>query len=207
MLKIAGIEYILKHGEDDLPASDTCFSVSDAALYLACTLTSNNWPDFLIAAKTDQKKLFGRVGLVASSHALHDAYDKIFPDSLTARKIWRTVQMGKLVRQQIQARAKAETDPGNLGTDRLPAKEILRHGVWLLLHLTFMRCPLQNGGGLQLDADEIGQLSRAVDHLAQCLIQVMQAQGWGKQAKSVFENKADCQVIKTRLMVELNRRK
>ena len=207
LLKMAGIDYILKHGEDDLPASDTCFSISDAAPFLACTITANHWADFLIAAKSDQKKLFGRTGLVASTHALHNAYEKLFPDSLTARKIWRTVQIGRLVRQQMLGRSKTEADPGNLGAEYLQSKEILRHGMWLVLHVVFIRWPLQNGSGLQLSAAEMSELSIAVDQLAQSLVQVVQAQVWGKQAESVFKNRSDCQNIKDRLIVALGQRK
>ena len=103
-LKMAGIEYLIKHGDDESPASATSFSVREAAPILACTMTANDWQEFVVAAKTDKKKLFGRKGLVAATDPLRASYSRLFPDSLTARQIWRAVQVGRIV-QTVKQRA------------------------------------------------------------------------------------------------------
>ena len=200
VLKLAGVDYVLKHGEDDPPHSATCFSVSEAAPILACTLSSNNWMDFVIAAKADQKKLFGRQDLVAASHPLHNAYDKIFTASLTCKQLWRAVQIGRLVLNLLRERAKSETDASTRTAEQLPTRDILKHSTWLLLHVLFVRLNLQHGADFTLNEAEKTRISQECDRLAQCVVQVVQAQNWQKQAKSVFENKTDCKNIKNGVM-------
>ena len=202
-LKMAGIEYLIKHGEGELPASATSFSVREAAPILACTVTADDWQEFVVAAKTDKKKLFGREGLVAATDPLRASYSRLFPDSLTARQMWRAVQIGRIVQIRIRDRASAEADPANLPAEALRASEILRHGGWLLLHVLFIRTQLQRGQTLALTQDELDRLSRDIDQAAQRLVEVTQDTQWNKQARSVFENRTDCRAVKSRLMAAL----
>lgn len=202
-LKMAGIEYVIKHGEDESPPSATTFSVREAAPILACSMTADDWQEFVVAAKTDRKRLFGREGLVAATDPLRGSYSRLFPDSLTARQMWRAVQVGRLVQTKIRDRASAEPDPANLPADSLRAGEILRHGAWLLLHVLFIRTQLQRGPTLTLTQDDLERLSREIDRVAQHLVEVTQAVRWNKQARSVFENRADCRTVKSRLMAAL----
>lgn len=205
-LQVAGIVYLVKHGDDEPLPSELCFSVREAAPALACTITTNDWQEFVVAAKTDKKKLFGRAGLVTASDPLGAAYARLFPDSLTARQIWRTVQVARIVQTKIRARASAEADPMGLAPGTLPAREILKHGSWLLLHVLFIRTPLQNGSSLALTQAELDDLSREIDQVAQCLVEIAQAMQWNKQARSVFENRTDCRTVKARLMAALAQR-
>lgn len=202
-LKMAGVEYQIKEGDDDEPASENCFSIREAAPILACTVTAADWQEFIVAAKTDKKRLFGREGLVSSTDSLRDSYSRLFPDSLTARQIWRAVQIGRTVQTKIKDRASAEADPANLPVGTLPAREILKNSGWLILHVIFIRTQLQNGRSLVLTTDELSLLSREVDRIALRIVEVTQATQWNKQARSVFENRADCRNVKQRLMAAL----
>jgi len=47
--------YLYKRGDDDPPRSETVFDVREAASALACTRTTSDWPDYVIAAKSDKK--------------------------------------------------------------------------------------------------------------------------------------------------------
>lgn len=202
-LRMAGIEYIVKPGEDDPPPSPTTFSARELAPYLACTVTTGDWQDYLVAAKSEKKKLFGREGLVPATDPLRKSYERLFADSLTARQMWRIAQIGRAVVGKVRDRASAEADPRDLPLGVLPAKEILSHGAWMILHVVFIRLPLHNGAELNLNADELIALSREIDLLADRLVIVVQAVQWNKQARSVFENKADCRAVKGRLMAAL----
>lgn len=202
-LHMAGIDYLLRQGEDDPPLSSSCFSARELAPFLACTITTADWHDFVVAAKKDKKKLFGREGLVAIQDPLRQAYDRIFADSLTARQMWRVVQIGRSVLTNIRDRSNAESDPFGLAEGTLPAKEILKHSGWLVLHVIFIRLRLQNGSTLRLTNDELTTISQEVDLIAQCLVSTMQTTQWNKQARSVFESKADCRTVKGRLMAAL----
>ncbi|MGV3467944.1 AIPR family protein [Limnobacter sp.] len=203
-LRMAGIAYLVKQGEDDPPLSDTCFSAREIAPYLACAITTNDWPDYVVAAKTDKKKLFGREGFVSSKDPMRQAYSTLFADSLTARRMWRIVQVGRVVLNAVKGRS-AEPDPANQLPGTLPAREILTNAGWLILHVVFIRQKaVTDGAGLVLTDAEKQTLSREVDLLAEKLVVVVQAnQNWGKQARALFENKADCRTVKASLMAAL----
>ncbi|CAJ4010801.1 abortive infection phage resistance protein [Burkholderia pseudomallei] len=202
-LRMAGITYLVKQGEDDPPPSPTCFSARELAPLLACTVTTNDWQDYVVAAKADRKKLFGRQGLVSATDPLCQSYERLFVDSLTARQMWRIVQIGRVVIEQVRARASAESDPAGLPAGTLPAREILSHGVWLVLHVIFIRRPLQSGPTLALTEDERTAISLEVDVVSERLVSVVQSIQWNKLARSVFENKTDCRTVKGRLMAAL----
>ena len=202
-LQMANIEYLVKEGEDDPPQSPTCFSARELVPFLACTVTTEDWHDFVVAAKNNQKKLFGRKGLVAPTDPLRQSYERLFVDSLTARQMWRVVQIGRFVLDKVRGRANSESDPVNLAEGTLPAKEILKHGGWLILHVIFIRLQLQNGLAFALTADEQTTLSRDVDLVAQHLVSIVQSIQWNKQARSMFVNKTDCRNVKGHLMAAL----
>lgn len=202
-LRMAGIEYIVKHGQDDAPPSPTSFSARELAPYLACTVTTNDWQDYLVAAKSDKKRLFGREGLVPATDPLRQSYERLFADSLTAKQMWRIAQIGRAVIGKVRDRASAEGDPQGLPPGTLPAREVLAHGAWMVLYVIFIRLPLHNGAELSLSADELTALSREIDLVADRLVTVVQAVQWNKQARSVFENKTDCRSVKGRLMAAL----
>lgn len=203
-LQMAGVTYLVKQGEDDPPLSPTCFSARELAPFLACTVTTNDWQDYVTAAKADKKKLFGREGLVSAKDPLRQSYERLFADSLTARQMWRIVQIGRGVLEKIRARAAAEGDPAGLPAGTLPAREILNHGAWLVLHVVFIRLQLlQNGPTLAMTQDELTAISREVDLICERLVRSVQSLQWNKQARSVFENKTDCRTVKGRLMAAL----
>jgi AIPR protein len=202
-LALAGIEYIVKYGQDDPVHSATSFSARELARYLACTVTTNDWQDYVVAAKTDKKKLFGRNGLVPSTDPLCHSYERLFTDSLTAKQMWRIAQIGRTVVSKVRDRASAEADPSGLTRGTLPAREILSQGVWMILHVVFLRLQLQNASGLNITADEMTALSREIDLVADRMVNTVQTSHWNKQARSVFENKTDCRTVKGQLMAAL----
>jgi hypothetical protein len=202
-LKLSGIDYLIKRGESDPPLSDSCFDVKELATFLACSKTNPDWPDFVIAAKSDRKRLFGRRGLVSENDPLHQAYDQIFTDSLTAKYAWRVIQIGRFVDRTIRDRARAEMAVPHGAQGLLPAGEILKHGIWLIMHVIFIKCPLQLGAELRLTEQDNINLSRQIDFVAQGLVEYVQSREWGKQPRSVFENKTDCRTIKSGLMAAL----
>lgn len=203
-LRMAGVTYLVRQGEDDPPPSDTCFSVRELAPFLACVVTTNDWPHYVVAAKADKKKLFGREGFVSAQDPLLQAYDTLFTDSLTARRMWRVTQVGRAVIETVKARSVSEPDPVGQSSGVLPAKTILANAGWLILHVVFIRQRnMLDGAELKLTAVERQTLSLDVDLVTEKLVNVVQAQQWGKLARAVFENKTDCQTVKGHLMAAL----
>lgn len=205
-LRMAGITYLVKQGNDDPQLSATCFSSRELAPFLACAVTTIDWPHYVVAAKTDKKKLFGHEGFVSTQDPLRHAYNCLFADSLTARRMWRVAQIGRAVIDTVKARSNAEPDPTVQPSGTLPAKSILANAGWLILHVVFIRQrSLLDGANLHLSDAEKQVISRDVDSVAQQLVTVVQSMQWEKQARAVFENKADCQVVKGLLMAALAR--
>ncbi|MGA4034654.1 AIPR family protein [Ralstonia nicotianae] len=203
-LRMAAITYLVKQGEDDPPPSDTCFSARELAPYLACAITTGDWPEYVVAAKTDKKKLFGREGFVSAKDPLRHAYGTLFADSLTAKRMWRIAQVGRAVINAVKGRS-SEPDPSEQPPGTLPAKEILSNAGWLILHVVFIRQKnLLDGDELNLTNDERQIFSREVDLVADKLVDVVQAnKNWGKQARALFENKTDCRAVKASVMAAL----
>lgn len=196
-LSMARIEYLYKHGDDDPPLSQTVFSVREAAPALACCETANHWPAFVVAAKADCKRLFRRPELAAADGPLGDAYSRLFSDALTARELWRVVQISRQVQQTLKDRANGEPDAN--------AKEIIRQGRWLALHVLFIHTQLRWGHELMLTPDEVNRLSTATDAIANALVDAARGKNWNKHYRSVFENQTDCQTIKNLMMAVLSR--
>jgi hypothetical protein len=193
-LSMTGIEYIFKHGDEDSPLSLTVFSVQEAALALACCQSGRDWADFVVAAKIDRKRLFRKPAFVGDAAPLSDAYSRLFTDSLTARELWRSVQISRFAQKTIKARANGE-----------PAeeKEILQQGIWLALHILSIKTQLQVGESLTLTQQEETRLSIAIDTIANQLVLSTKSQQWGKQIRSVFESKTDCPKVKALMMPTL----
>jgi hypothetical protein len=168
--------------------------VQEAAIALACGQTGGDWVDFVVAAKTDRKRLFRKPAFVGDAAPLSDAYSRLFTDSLTARELWRSVQISRLAQKTIKARANGE-----------PAeeKEILQQGVWLALHILSIKTQLQIGESLTLTPQEELRLSVAIDAIANQLVLSTKSQQWGKQTRSVFESKTDCHTVKRLMMPAL----
>jgi hypothetical protein len=140
---------------------------------------------------------------VAATDPLRQSYERLFADSLTAKQMWRVAQIGRTVVAKVRDRASAEADPRDLLQGTLPAREILSHGVWMILHVVFIRLQLQNAPELNLTPDELTVLSREIDLVADRMVNAVQTIQWNKQARSVFENKTDCRSVKGRLMAAL----
>ncbi|HEZ5614681.1 TPA: AIPR family protein [Neisseria meningitidis] len=199
-LSIAGVTYLIKQGYDDSPDSDTCFNIRELVPLLACTVTSSDWQEYVIAAKSDKTRLFQQVALTSHRKKMKDAYQKLFSDSRTATEIWRIVQLGRIIKQIVKDRASGESIDHNVN---LQAKDILNQGIWLIIHIVFLRTKLQNGNKLFITEDEKQRLSSEIDTISHKLVNVIQSEQWEKTAQAIFENQTDCNTIKNRLMAAL----
>ncbi len=202
-LALAGVEYICKYGESDPAVGPRVFGIRDAATALACSVGGHDWADLVVAANAGRKRLFRRDWTGRASAAHDDNYSRIFNDALTSKELWRVVQVGRLVDETIRARAAAERDPAQMPAGTLRAADVLREGRWLALHIVFIKTGLRRGAELNLSVAERDRVSRAVDAIAQALIVAAQGHVWGKQARALFENRADCMTLKGLIMQAL----
>lgn len=182
-LSIAGVTYLIKQGYDDSPDSDTCFNIRELVPLLACTVTSSDWQEYVIAAKSDKTRLFQQVALTSHRKKMKDAYQKLFSDSRTATEIWRIVQLGRIIKQIVKDRASGESIDHSVN---LQAKDILNQGIWLIIHIVFLRTKLQNGNKLFITEDEKQRLSSEIDTISHKLVNVIQSEQWEKTAQAIF---------------------
>jgi hypothetical protein len=200
-LALVDTVYVCKQGDDDPVHGAQVFNIREAALALACGITGQDWAEFVVAAKADRRRLFKNDFDAAANNV--SAYARVFSDTLTAKELWRSVQVSRLVDEAMRARAASEADPQALEAGTLRAADVLREGRWLALHVLFIKTGLRRGESLYLSAEERARVSAAVDAIAQALVSAAQGQAWGKQARAVFENRADCAALKARVMQTL----
>lgn len=203
-LQQVGVQYICQAGDDAPAPGPSVFHIDEAARALACCRTGADWSADVVSAATEPKRLFRTA---PASDAALDAlspYERVFPDSLQAKALWRAVQVARLVNDGLLARARSEADPADLPPGCLRAADLLREGRWLVLHLVFLKTELHVGEALALTEAEKQRLSSGIDRLAQVLVEQAQAQTWGKQAAAVFANRTDCEALKTAMMRRLS---
>ena len=203
LLQRAGIGYQYKPGDDGPSVGEHAFSAREAAPALACSVGGHDWAHFVVAAKADRKRLFKRPLLGQAHLQADDAYSRVFNDTLTAKELWRAVQVSRLVDGAMRARAASEPDPQGLAAGTLRAADVLREGRWLVLHVLFCKTGLRRGPELALTVAERQRISNTTDTIANQLVAAAQAQAWGKQARAVFENRTDCMALKAALMQAL----
>ena len=69
----------------------------------------------------------------------------------------------------------------------LQAKDILNQGIWLIIHIVFLRTKLQNGNELFITENEKQRLSSEIDTISYKLVNVYNSQKqWEKSAQAIF---------------------
>ena len=204
-LKAANITYIFKHGVDTPKISGNTFSIREVAPALACCITGSDWFEFMVTAKSNPQLFYQDLSTIQNqskktgmSEISKNSYNRIFADSLTAKEMWRTVQISRIVKNTVKARTKSESSPN---------KNILQEGRLLVLHIVLFKTQLRDGSSLNLDNTEIGHLSKAIDIVANEIVTQTLALNFQKQPKSIFRNKIDCQSIKQKMMQALGQQK
>jgi hypothetical protein len=95
-LAASGVAYIYKPSAGDPSAAGRVFTASEAAVALACFCNANaTWQAFMLLATQRPEGLWDQQltleGTPAGSLA-ESVYGKLFPDSLTARRMWRVTR-------------------------------------------------------------------------------------------------------------------
>ncbi|MFT3718575.1 AIPR family protein [Pseudorhodoferax sp.] len=166
-----GVTYIYKPSEADAQATAPMFTVEEAAGFCAARdLRSLEWvlhhPERLWDRHHDVGGQPPQANVPFTS-----AYKSLFHDTLSCRKLWRLVQIGRQVQQTIQqdADAMAEAEP-------LKAEEA-RASSWLVTHLVFVRLhALHDGETLNLTQAEALRISQEVDAVRAALAAVYSAE-------------------------------
>lgn len=161
-LQSEGISYIVKRSAADGQTDPSSFTLQEAAE--ARALMSRAGLKLLVEYPP---RLWDRILDIAGNKASVDrpsAYKTIFPDSLTARQLWRTVQIARFVRQTIEQNAATMTS--------LLDADFGRQSIRLMIHAVLIHCKaLSDGETLAVTAAEQLLLSDALDIARNALIQ------------------------------------
>ena len=202
-LKAAGITYIYKQSASDPHAAEKVFTAQEAANCLACSLSGTANIELLALIRSEPERLWDRKRDLAGSTVAQvgdSLYGKLFPDSLSARCLWRTTQIGRMVRTTIDA---------DLVTQPPEQAAFIQETVELVSHIVFTwKRSLINASTLTLTSAERDQFSRAIDDVRAALATAWTAAHWaGKVPAEVFADPADLQTLKVDVLRALNPRK
>ncbi|WP_457401629.1 AIPR family protein [Variovorax sp. PvP013_2] len=195
-LKAAGITYIYKQSASDPHAAEKVFTAQEAANCLACSLTGTASMQLLSALRSTPERLWDRRRNLAGDAVAQTAdslYGQLFPDELTARKLWRTTQIGRMIRTTINA---------DLATQSLEDAAFTRETIELVSHLVFTRKrTLTDAVTLTLTSAERMEISVAIDEVRSELAKACAEAHWvGKPPAEIFSHPGNLQALKADVM-------
>lgn len=177
-LKASGVTYIYKPSNTDPAPGDSVFTAQDAARYLALALADKSWPQALLAAHDSQVVRLWDARLDFAGQPVSDpaqsAYKRLFPDHLTARRLWRVTQIGRQVQSTLDADAEAMA--AHAPEEAAKARALTD----LALHLVMLRpaVPL-DAVTLRLTPAERTALSAELDRVRRALWAAFDSEDWG----------------------------
>lgn len=199
-LKASGVTYIYKPSAQDPHAAERIFTAQEAANYLACaSRDGKNWAQLLSLVMSGSTLLWEQkrnlqaeaVGSVEES-----VYGRLFVGSLTARRLWRTTQLGRMVRELVEADAEV-----------LPPEEgaLQKAAVFLIVHLVFSRLhSLCDGVTVMLTGAERDTISREAEKVREALSQAYAQEDWGgAEPAMVFADLSNLRRLKGQVMAAL----
>lgn len=203
-LRASGVTYIYKQSASDPHATDRVFTAQEAANHLAAAYADRNtWAQSLLLINTapsrmwDQRTSFS--GAAATDPA-ESVYRRLFPDSLSARRLWRTTQIGRMVNQTIGN--DASTLPPPDAALALASSNLVTHIVFRRQH------ELMDGITLMLTSAELQRISTEIESVRVALVKAygMRSDEWaGAEPSVVFNDAGNLQVLKADVMRALNK--
>lgn len=199
-LKAAGITYIYKQSASDPHAAEKVFTAQEAANCLACSLTGAASMQLLCILRSAPERLWDRKrNLVgdAVGQMTESVYGQLFPDELTARRLWRTTQIGRMVRTTINA---------DLASQSPEDAAFTRETIEIVSHLVFtQKRSLIDAVTLTLTSTERLEISRMIDEVRSALTKACSDAQWvGKSPTEMFSDPGNLQILKTDVMRALN---
>lgn len=201
-LKASGVAYIYKQSASDPHAGTRVFTAQEAANYLAASnRDKNTWAEGLVIARTEPSRLWDRSGDFAGVTVLDagdSIYGKLFPSSLTARRLWRTTQIGRMVREIIEADAPEQ--PLNIAV-------VTKETVFLVAHIVLIRLNALNDAiTLMLTTTERQAVSKEIDAVRLALDKAYSDNDWGgAEPAAVFSDQASLGALKGGILRALSK--
>lgn len=194
-LQSEGITYVVKRSAVDGPADDNTFTLTDAAE--ARALSGGAGFRTLVEHPA---RLWDRSLHMIGNQLMPErpsAYKALFPDALTARQLWRTVQIARFVRRTI------EQDAGSMTSEQ--DADLAKNSIRLLAHVMLIHCrALCDGESLSLHSTELTTLSAGLDKARAALVEAYpQIEIAQRSPSEVFVDMTTMDALKARVMQAL----
>ncbi len=196
-LQASGVTYIYKPSAQDPHAAERVFTAQEAANYLACASKDGKaWADGLklvmggSAALWDQKKNYFGADVTQVEDSV---YGRLFLSSMTARRLWRTTQIGRLVRDAVDA---------DIQTLPPPEAALEKASLYLIVHLVFSRLQrLCDGITLMLTSAERGEISTEIEQVRIKFAEAYGSEDWGDaEPSTVLTDLSNLKSLKSSVM-------
>jgi len=203
-----GVGYHYKTDED-APANDASnFDMEEALTACAC-LQGTADCDLVTRVAANRDSLRSLEMVFPAGDVLRSRHERIFPPSLSARSVWRAVQVQRIALDAMRGAAGAATGA---------TKSFYINARWVVLAGLFNRLKPQNGEALALTAKEQADISVATTEYAEKLLALTVSKGFAsyeqqpggiqvlrssRDFQSVFKTQSDCQTLFGALKAEI----
>lgn len=204
-LAAAGFQYFYRPSEEARIPAASSITVEEAALAVACLsfppISSDevdemwrvrrqraiNAVDFTVAAKKEVSRLWDQSGSL---------YPQLFPDAVTGIRVCRLVRIFRMVNSILAASEQAETTYAR--------RMFFRHGRYFITAFVAHRCAnVINRPGHDLTPDEVTELSRATNELAEAIYAASVDRQGEKGYLAIFRNLGDAQSLADKVLQRL----
>ena len=199
-LQASGVMYIYKPSAQDPHAAERVFTAQEAANYLACaSRDGKTWAGAILLVATSSSALWNQkrnfAGAVVTD-VENSVYGRLFLSSMTARRLWRTTQIGRMVREVV------ESDVQTLSPEKAA---IQKATFFLTVHLVFARQQqLCDGLTLMLTAAERETVSKEIEKVRLKLSEIYAGEDWGGlEPAAVLADEANLKYLKGQVMAAL----
>ena len=197
-LRPHNVHYYYKIDEDTPDNDEHNFSIEEALTACACLKNTDDC-DIVTRVASNRDSLRSLELVFPAEELLRSRHERVFPPNLSARSVWRAVQVQRIVLQVMQDASRASTGA---------SRSFFSNARWIVLAALFNRMKPDEGEALALSANEKTEIASAVTDYAEKLLAISVAKGFasyeiapgGVQAlrsprdfQSIFKNQGDCQ--------------
>jgi hypothetical protein len=184
-LELSGINYHFKKDDESIERDNKNFFVEEATVALACLGPVSN----VVPLKRDMGDFWDLENKEKSN------YRRLFNSGLSARTMWRGVQIARRVFAVVDSRYRAETKPERY--------KCYKHAKYLILHIVFIKSGLAHKSELELTPEQMTELSQTIDLVAETVCNEGVSMFPYKEFYNVFKNITDCTNLKNKVMAKL----
>ncbi len=207
-LQLSGVRYHYKDSEDVPPPDAQNFTLEEATNALACSEQEKHC-DLYSRILANRRSLWSFEEIYPNTQLYRSRYARLFRPDRSARTVWRAVQAMRLVKETMQADARA-----SIGV----RKTFFENARWLVLNIIFLKLHPHQGEDLTLTADEVDAVRQKTQEYSTALWSVAESQGYvsrrmtasgvdmyeqTRHFRSVFCTATDCERLRNTLLARL----